>query len=161
MVSSAFVLILALADRHAAVLRRAADPRADRNGSVTPDFTPNIYASTWPLAYAQFNYASALRSRWARGLPGGRRVHGRHPQRGSISRERTSAAKLSCSPWSATLIPVWWLVVASTKNAQGLFSGSGALWFHGFHLLDNLHDLSHPSTTASTCAGWATRCCTR
>ncbi|MFI6072216.1 carbohydrate ABC transporter permease [Actinoplanes sp. NPDC051343] len=39
------------------------------------------------------------------------------------------------------LVPVWWLVVASTKNAQGLFSGSGALWFHGFHLFGNLKEL--------------------
>ncbi|MBT0772581.1 carbohydrate ABC transporter permease [Kineosporia sp. J2-2] len=39
------------------------------------------------------------------------------------------------------LLPVWWLVVASTKNAKGLFSGSGALWFNGFHLFDNLGDL--------------------
>ena len=39
------------------------------------------------------------------------------------------------------LIPVWWLIVASTKNAQGLFSGSGALWFNGFHLFANLKDL--------------------
>jgi multiple sugar transport system permease protein len=39
------------------------------------------------------------------------------------------------------LVPVWWLVVASTKDAQGLFSGSGALWFHGFHLFGNLKDL--------------------
>ena len=36
------------------------------------------------------------------------------------------------------LVPVWWLVVASTKDAPGLFSGSGALWFSGFHLFDNL-----------------------
>jgi multiple sugar transport system permease protein len=39
------------------------------------------------------------------------------------------------------LIPVWWLVVASTKNAQGLFAGTGALWFRGFHLIGNLQDL--------------------
>ncbi|WP_307834270.1 carbohydrate ABC transporter permease [Paractinoplanes lichenicola] len=39
------------------------------------------------------------------------------------------------------LVPVWWLLVASTKNAEGLFSGSGALWFNGFHLADNLRDL--------------------
>ena len=39
------------------------------------------------------------------------------------------------------LVPVWWLLVASTKNAEGLFSGSGALWFNGFHFFDNLHDL--------------------
>jgi multiple sugar transport system permease protein len=39
------------------------------------------------------------------------------------------------------LIPVWWLVVASTKDAQGLFSGSGSLWFHGFHFFGNLREL--------------------
>jgi multiple sugar transport system permease protein len=39
------------------------------------------------------------------------------------------------------LVPVWWLVVASTKDAPGLFSGTGALWFSGFHLFDNLGDL--------------------
>ncbi|MFC7272675.1 carbohydrate ABC transporter permease [Paractinoplanes rhizophilus] len=39
------------------------------------------------------------------------------------------------------LVPAWWLVVASTKNAEGLFAGTGALWFHGFHLFENLHDL--------------------
>ncbi|MFF5083447.1 carbohydrate ABC transporter permease [Actinoplanes sp. NPDC000266] len=40
------------------------------------------------------------------------------------------------------LIPVWWLLVASTKNAEGLFSGNGALWFsNGFHLFENLGDL--------------------
>nr|WP_097326860.1 carbohydrate ABC transporter permease [Actinoplanes atraurantiacus] len=40
------------------------------------------------------------------------------------------------------LIPVWWLLVASTKNAEGLFSGNGALWFsHGFHFFENLGDL--------------------
>jgi multiple sugar transport system permease protein len=30
------------------------------NGTVTPDFTPNIYAVTLALQYAQFNYASAI-----------------------------------------------------------------------------------------------------
>ncbi|HEX8629818.1 MAG TPA: sugar ABC transporter permease [Catenuloplanes sp.] len=30
------------------------------NGSVTPDFTPNIYAYNLAFAYAQFNYASAI-----------------------------------------------------------------------------------------------------
>ncbi|MBU2666259.1 carbohydrate ABC transporter permease [Actinoplanes bogorensis] len=39
------------------------------------------------------------------------------------------------------LVPVWWLLVASTKNAEALFSGSGALWFDGFHLVANLRDL--------------------
>jgi multiple sugar transport system permease protein len=39
------------------------------------------------------------------------------------------------------LVPVWWLLVASSKNAEGLFAGTGALWFNGFHLFDNVHDL--------------------
>ncbi|MCE0534365.1 carbohydrate ABC transporter permease [Kineosporia rhizophila] len=39
------------------------------------------------------------------------------------------------------LLPVWWLVVASTKSGEGLFSGSGPLWFEGFHLFDNLEAL--------------------
>src|SRR3954464_5788997 len=39
------------------------------------------------------------------------------------------------------LVPVWWLLVASTKNAEGLFAGTGALWFNGFHLFENLHNL--------------------
>jgi multiple sugar transport system permease protein len=30
------------------------------NGSITPDFTPNIYAYTVAFSYAQFNYASAI-----------------------------------------------------------------------------------------------------
>ena len=38
------------------------------------------------------------------------------------------------------LIPIWWLFVASTKTAAGLFNGSnGALWFdRTFALLPNL-----------------------
>jgi multiple sugar transport system permease protein len=41
------------------------------------------------------------------------------------------------------LIPVWWLFVASTKDAHGLFAGSaGALWFdHKFALFSNIHEL--------------------
>ena len=60
------------------------------------------------------------------------------------------------------LIPIWWLFVASTKDAAGLFNGtSGALWFDKtFALLPNLATCS-PTTTASTCAGSATRCSTR
>lgn len=27
------------------------------------------------------------------------------------------------------LVPLWWLIVASTKDVQGLFSGDSALWF--------------------------------
>ena len=41
------------------------------------------------------------------------------------------------------LIPIWWLFVASTKDAAGLFNGSsGALWFdETFALLPNLRNL--------------------
>ena len=41
------------------------------------------------------------------------------------------------------LIPVWWLIVASTKDAHGLFAGSGgALWFDkNFNLIDNVREL--------------------
>ena len=41
------------------------------------------------------------------------------------------------------LIPFWWLFVASTKDAAGLFNGSsGALWFdETFALLPNLRNL--------------------
>ncbi|MEA5454731.1 carbohydrate ABC transporter permease [Sinomonas sp. JGH33] len=41
------------------------------------------------------------------------------------------------------LVPIWWLIVASTKDAHGLFSGSaGALWFdNNVNLMQNLQDL--------------------
>jgi len=41
------------------------------------------------------------------------------------------------------LVPIWWLVVASTKDASGLFNGSaGALWFDkDFALFQNIADL--------------------
>ena len=41
------------------------------------------------------------------------------------------------------LVPLWWLFVASTKDAQGLFGGAhGALWFDSrFKLGSNLKDL--------------------
>ncbi|MDI6103191.1 carbohydrate ABC transporter permease [Actinoplanes sp. NEAU-A12] len=35
------------------------------------------------------------------------------------------------------LLPFWWLLVAATKNNDGLFQ-SNALWFADFHLIDNL-----------------------
>jgi multiple sugar transport system permease protein len=41
------------------------------------------------------------------------------------------------------LVPIWFLIVASTKDAHGLFAGSaGALWFDkNFNLFQNIHDL--------------------
>ncbi|MEV6298924.1 carbohydrate ABC transporter permease [Actinoplanes sp. NPDC051861] len=35
------------------------------------------------------------------------------------------------------LLPFWWLLVAATKDNDGLF-GSSPLWFADFHLIDNL-----------------------
>lgn len=39
-----------------------------------------------------------------------------------------------------SLFPVWWLVVAATKDRTGLYQSNG-LWFSGWHLLDNLRQL--------------------
>ncbi|MFJ2604006.1 carbohydrate ABC transporter permease [Streptomyces sp. NPDC091279] len=39
-----------------------------------------------------------------------------------------------------SLFPLWWLVVASTKNRTGLYQSNG-LWFDGWHLWDNLRQL--------------------
>ncbi len=39
------------------------------------------------------------------------------------------------------LVPVYWLVVASTKSTGQLFSTPG-FWFADFHLIDNLRDLT-------------------
>lgn len=35
------------------------------------------------------------------------------------------------------LLPVWWLLVSSTKTNSGMFSSNG-FWFAGFHLLTNI-----------------------
>ena len=40
------------------------------------------------------------------------------------------------------LIPLWWLVIASSKDAVGLFDGSGSLWFSGtVNYISNLQAL--------------------
>jgi len=41
------------------------------------------------------------------------------------------------------LLPLWWLFVASTKSAQGLYTGTGgSLWFdQSWNLWDNLQEL--------------------
>ncbi len=38
------------------------------------------------------------------------------------------------------LLPVWWLLVSSSKTNSGLFSSSG-FWFSGFHLVANIKDV--------------------
>ncbi|QAY32373.1 carbohydrate ABC transporter permease [Bifidobacterium pullorum subsp. gallinarum] len=40
------------------------------------------------------------------------------------------------------LVPIWWLIVASTKTNGALYSGSNTLWFSGdFSLIDNIKEL--------------------
>ena len=61
MISSALLLILVFA--LIGTLQFFTEPQALRlvsNGSITPDFTPNIYAFSQAFAYANFNYASAI-----------------------------------------------------------------------------------------------------
>jgi len=61
MVSSALVLILVFA--LIGTLQFFTEPQIlgpVANGTITPDFTPNIYAFNLAFAYAQFNYASAI-----------------------------------------------------------------------------------------------------
>jgi multiple sugar transport system permease protein len=39
-----------------------------------------------------------------------------------------------------SLFPVWWLLVAATKDRAGLYQSNG-LWFSGWHLWANLHQV--------------------
>ncbi len=61
MVSSALILILVFA--LIGTLQFFTEPQVlgpVANGTITPDFTPNIYAFNLAFSYAQFNYASAI-----------------------------------------------------------------------------------------------------
>ncbi|MCW2811008.1 MAG: transporter permease [Friedmanniella sp.] len=61
MVASALLLILVFA--LIGTLQFFTEPQVLQlvsNGTITPDFTPNIYAFSQAFAYANFNYASAL-----------------------------------------------------------------------------------------------------
>ena len=61
LVASAFVLILVFA--LIGTLQFFTEPQVlgpIANGTITPDFTPNIYAYNLAFQYAQFNYASAI-----------------------------------------------------------------------------------------------------
>jgi multiple sugar transport system permease protein len=61
MVASALLLILVFA--LIGTLQFFSEPQILRplsNGTITPDFTPNIYAFSQAFAYANFNYASAI-----------------------------------------------------------------------------------------------------
>ncbi|MDH2444062.1 sugar ABC transporter permease [Amnibacterium sp. CER49] len=61
MVANSLVLILVFA--LIGTLQFFSEPQILRpiaNGSITPDFTPNIYAYNVAFSYAQFNYASAI-----------------------------------------------------------------------------------------------------
>ncbi|CAM5482757.1 hypothetical protein SPURM210S_01869 [Streptomyces purpurascens] len=39
-----------------------------------------------------------------------------------------------------SLFPVWWLIVAATKDRTALYQSNG-LWFSGWHLWDNLQQV--------------------
>jgi multiple sugar transport system permease protein len=61
LVSSALVLILVFA--LIGTLQFFTEPKIltlVSNGTITPDFTPNIYAYNQAFSYSNFNYASAL-----------------------------------------------------------------------------------------------------
>lgn len=61
MVANSIVLVLVFAV--IGTLQFFTEPQVLRpiaNGSITPDFTPNIYAYNLAFGYAQFNYASAI-----------------------------------------------------------------------------------------------------
>lgn len=61
MVASALTLILVFA--LIGTLQFFTEPQILRlvsNGTITPDFTPNVYAFTQAFSYANFNYASAI-----------------------------------------------------------------------------------------------------
>jgi multiple sugar transport system permease protein len=61
MVASALTLILVFA--LIGTLQFFTEPQILRlvsNGTITPDFTPNVYAFSQAFAYANFNYASAI-----------------------------------------------------------------------------------------------------
>jgi multiple sugar transport system permease protein len=61
LISSAFILILVFA--LIGTLQFFTEPQVlapVANGTITPDFTPNIYAFNLAFSYAQFNYASAI-----------------------------------------------------------------------------------------------------
>ncbi|MGL4241403.1 MAG: hypothetical protein ACRCTI_09870, partial [Beijerinckiaceae bacterium] len=61
--------------------------------------------------------------------------------RRSYSRERQRSTLLTILLWLCALyflVPLWWLLVSSTKDNSGLFSTFG-LWFGGeFSLFDNI-----------------------
>jgi multiple sugar transport system permease protein len=61
LVGSALVLILVFA--LIGTLQFFTEPQILRlvsNGTITPDFTPNLYAYNQAFSYANFNYASAI-----------------------------------------------------------------------------------------------------
>ncbi|MEU8514619.1 carbohydrate ABC transporter permease [Kitasatospora sp. NPDC048722] len=58
--------------------------------------------------------------------------------RQSVSRWLVSGVLILASGYF--LAPVWWLLVASTKTSNGLFSGNG-FWFGDFALRDNLEQV--------------------
>lgn len=65
------------------------------------------------------------------------------PKRRPVKRRNITAHLFLVAMVLYFLVPIWWLLVASTKDAHGLFGGTGgALWFdENFNLIANLQDL--------------------
>ena len=160
MVSSALLLILVFA--LIGTLQFFTEPQILRplsNGTITPDFTPNIYAFSQAFAYAKFNYASAisLRSRHRRlHLPftsscsslasagasshehstarrAGRRLLRSTREPAAAAQERSTRPALPVPRRPRRLLPDPDLVARSwpaPRTRSGLFTGTnGALWF--------------------------------
>jgi ABC-type glycerol-3-phosphate transport system permease component len=65
-------------------------------------------------------------------------------RRGGSKAKRTFSHILLLAFVIYFIMPLWWLIVASTKDTAGLFTGSGGpLWFDdSFNLFDNIAQLS-------------------
>jgi multiple sugar transport system permease protein len=80
-------------------------------------------------------------ARSARGTGGARPTRARRAMAGRRSRHSVALNVLMTIMLVYTLLPLFWLVVSSTKNQQGLFTTFG-LWFGGkFALFSNIHQV--------------------
>ncbi|MFF7467510.1 ABC transporter permease subunit [Streptomyces sp. NPDC008092] len=68
-----------------------------------------------------------------------RRINKPDPAARSRGGQRFLLAGLALAS-AYSLFPVWWLVVAATKDRTALYQSNG-LWFSGWHLWANLHQL--------------------
>ena len=188
MVSSALVLILVFA--LIGTLQFFTEPQILRplsNGTITPDFTPNIYAFSQAFAYANFNYASAIsfalgHRRLHRGVcvpllhsqarerlhmtttsidaPAGLRAAagnetgGRGPRTAASSCPTCSSACWSSTSSSRSGGCSW---PAPRRGRAVQRQQRGALVRRDVRAVRRTSTSCSPTTTASTCAGSATR----